>query len=65
MPYNGYPIVKGKIINSTIKAKCPYCGRVESFPWNKNCSNPTRRMSHCLDLFQDYYYIKADLKGGE
>lgn len=65
MPFNDLPIVTGTVHNSTLKARCPYCGKVEHFNWNKNCANPTKRMSHCIDEYQDYYYIKFDVKGGE
>jgi sarcosine oxidase delta subunit len=67
MYYNGYPIVTGKIIKSTLIAKCPYCNKSEHFNWTKSCGNPSRRMSHCKDeMIQDYYYIRTpDVRGGE
>lgn len=56
--YKDYPIVAGMLKNiSTVIARCPYCGNLEYFHYNKSCSNPTRRGSHCKGGCYDYYYI--------
>lgn len=61
--YKGYPIVVGRLLTkSSIIAHCPYCSRIEHFNYNKNCTNPTKRRSHCIND-SDFYYIY--LKGGE
>lgn len=55
--YKEYPIVPGKLIkHSSVIAKCPYCANIEHFTWNKSCTNPTRRRSHCIG-YSEYYYI--------
>lgn len=56
--YKGYPIVLGALSNiSNLRAKCPYCGNIEHFSYGRQCSNPTRRLSHCKEGSYDYYYI--------
>lgn len=56
--YKDYPIVAGKLTTpSNLIAKCPYCGNIEHFHYNKSCTNPTKRQSHCKAGSYDYYYI--------